>query len=566
MKIERILKIISILAVFLSVFSAAIILYFILKYGVDVPYMDQWNYAEFFVHYKNGTLTFEELWRLQNEYRQFFPNVIFLGLGLLTRWNVRYEMIVIFLLACVTAFNIFRLSLITVKVNKHLRWILFFAACLFIFSPWQYENWLFGVQIEYLLPAACITTSMLILFTKIRAAWKLAFCMILAVFSTFSSINGFTCWIVLFPVLLLTGRDYKYFRKWQIVLAWFAGIVHNLFLYFNGYQSPASYPNTFEVIEHPVNALRYFFAILGNPVRIVHSLNHIIVVGGVLFSFFVLLLLYILRFYKDKRLTHDSIVWIMLGTYSVITATMITVGRLGFGLYQSLTSRYTSFTLFLALSILFLSAIIVSHLSGRLRYPLALKIIASILLTYVVYIKIDTYSVAVDDLKTYHARIQHGKAGLLFINHYSHHNCENKIYPYNPEQLRCWANLLDSLGYLRPALIKTNFLEDIEDNSSNKISFGTLNRIERLDGSNFKAFGTAMKPETRSPVDAVVLTFENIERKSVLLALSNSDSLNWSKAFTLDIVPFDTVKVGAWAFDANTAKAYRLSGTFQLVK
>jgi hypothetical protein len=114
MKLEKFLKFVPVIALSLSLFSAGMILYFILKYGVDVPYMDQWEYVGFFDHLAKGTLTFSELFKLQGEYRQFFPNLIFVSLGWLTNWNVKYEMIVIFILACLVSFNIYRLVSFTV--------------------------------------------------------------------------------------------------------------------------------------------------------------------------------------------------------------------------------------------------------------------------------------------------------------------------------------------------------------------------------------------------------------------------------------------------------------------
>ena len=126
---------------------AAPIFYFILRYGVDVPYWDQWEYVGFFDHLSKGTLTLKELFSQHNEYRQLFPNIIFVCLGRLTNWNVRYEMIVIFGMAVIVSFNIFRLSELTIKGSKWKKYLLLILANLLIFSPAQFENWLFGVQI-----------------------------------------------------------------------------------------------------------------------------------------------------------------------------------------------------------------------------------------------------------------------------------------------------------------------------------------------------------------------------------------------------------------------------------
>lgn len=565
-KKEKLLILIPIFSLALSVFSAGLILYFILKYGVDVPYNDQWNYAEFFVHYFDGTLTFEELFRLQNEYRQFFPNIIFLGLGLLTDWNVKYEMFVVFLLACLTSYNILRLSFFTLKGNKWMSWVLFFIANLFIFSPMQYENWLFGVQIQYLLPMACISSCLLLALTKTNKYVALIVCILLSLISSYSTPNGFLCWLLTFPVLLIRSPQKSFFRKWPVVLIWLMGIALTLFFYFFDYKNPPDYPSTYSIFEHPIDAIKYFFALLGNPIRIVHSLQHITAVGGVVFFIFILILIYLFYHRKDKLLIQNSIVWLMLATYSLVSAGLVTIGRLGFGLYQSLSSRYTSYTLYLIVAGIFLLALIIRHYKINTRFVIYRNIFLAIFIVYIISVKIDTYPVAVSDLKIFHSRIQHGKAGLLFINHFPHQECENKIYPYNPRQLWCWANLLNDLGYLRPALLKTDVIQDIEGEESGEVTYGSLDKIERLQGNEFKAYGTAMMPDNKRPADAVLLSFDNYKGKSLLLDLYNGDSINWTKTFSLGMVPYDTVTISAWAFDANNAKAYRLHGNYKLAK
>jgi hypothetical protein len=566
MDFKKFLKYVPALALSLVVLLAGIILYFIYIYGIDVPYMDQWEYVVFFDHLSKGTLTFAELFKLQGEYRQFFPNLIFVSLGWLTNWNVRYEMLVIFLLACLVSFNVYRLASLTITDKNWLKWLLFFLANLFIFSPWQYENWLFGVQIEYFMPIACVTTAMVIAFSRLEAPGKLVLCIVFSIISTYSSINGFICWIVLFPVFYLSGTDSKFFKKWNIVLIWVLGTLITLWYYFNGYKSPANFPSTLEVLNHPVDALRYFAGVLGNPIRIVHSLDHIIAVGGVVIVVFTGLVLYIIWHSKDKHLVKISVVWIMLAFYSILTAAMITVGRLGFGVYQSLSSRYTTFSSYLIVATIFLAAIVIQHIAKRMKYSIIQKVAIAVLVGYIIYIKVDTYPVAVTDLKNFHSLIQHEKAGLLFINYIPHSECVNKIYPANFKELKRRANVLNSLGYLRPSLIKTNIIQDIEGTGSGTVNYGSLDNLIGLSDSIFTASGTAVVPNTDGPADAILLTYQNLEGKSLLLALDNSDSINWKKTFSVTKIPFDTITINAWTFDGNTGKAYRLKGSKTIYK
>ncbi len=566
MNSNKFLKFIPALAISLSAIMAGMILYYIIRYGVDIPYMDQWEYVGFFDRLSMGMLTFEELARQHNEYRKFFPNLIMVGLGWFTDWNVRYEMIVIFLLACLVSFNVFRLASITVKGESWPKWIMFFLANLFIFSPMQWENWLFGVQIEYFLPIACITSGFVIAYTQIDERFKLLLVMTMAGISTFSSVNGMIAWLLLYPVLFFANRGSKFFKRLPIILLWIIVAVISLGMYFKGYHKPEGHPSLEIALHHPVDAVCYFLGTIGNTLRVVNYLNVIIAVGGIMILIFLIQSLYVLWHIRNKHFMRNAVVWIMLGLYSVLTSGMLMVGRAGYGAAQSLASRYTSFTLFAAVAMIFLTYIIVHHHARGRRISLFQKTILGLMVTFLIFTKINTYPLAVNELKGFHATIQHGKAGLLFINHVSHEECENRLYPANFAELKRKVNILNGLGYLRPPLIQSNVLQEIEGSGSHEADYGTLQSIVLVNDSTYKASGISGMPNSDGPADAVLLSYNTLEGKSVLLTLCNTDSVHWNKTFTLKHVRGNPVKIYAWSFDANTAMAYRMQGKAEITR
>lgn len=559
--LKKLVKFIPVLAFILTLVNVGLILYFIVKYGVDVPYNDQWEYIGFFDNLSQGKLTFEELFRQHNEYRQLFPNLIFVGLGWFTHWNVRYEMFVIFILACLVSFNVYRLASITAIGESWQKWVMFFLANLFIFSPMQWENWLFGVQIEYFIPIACISSGLVISFTRLDARLKLILCMLLAIISTYSSINGFLCWIVLYPVYYFSGANNNFFKKWPAISAWLFATIFALFFYFYGYQKPEAQPSLLAAFNHPLDALYYFFGTIGNTIRVIHSIDIIIVVGGVLIIVFLSQIIYVGWNIKDQKLMRNSSVWIMLGLYSLLTAAMLTIGRSGYGILQSCASRYTSFTLYVGVAVIFLASIIIHHHSRGTRISYIQKIGIAVLIAFLIFTKTNTYPVALKELKAYHASILHAKAGLLFINFFPHDQCENKIYPSNFAELQRKANILDSWGYLRPALIKTNVLQDIEGEGSGIVDYGSFDFLFPLGDNYYVASGYAVMPNTKRPADAILLTYENEKGQSILFGLSNSDKKVWYWFISVASIPCNPIEIKAWAFDANTAKAYRLRGS-----
>src|SRR2546423_10325968 len=95
-------------------------------YAVNLPIGDEWAQSIFFTKLAQGTLSARDLFAQQQEYRQFFPNLIVVGLGWLTKWDVRYEMALNFLLACLISYNIYRLSELLPRMNRDARLLLFF--------------------------------------------------------------------------------------------------------------------------------------------------------------------------------------------------------------------------------------------------------------------------------------------------------------------------------------------------------------------------------------------------------------------------------------------------------
>jgi hypothetical protein len=289
-------------------------------------------------------------------------------------------------------------------------------------------------------------------------------------------------------------------------------------------------------------------------------------VGGVLVFIFIALILYVLWHIKDKQLIRNSVVWIMLGLYSVMTAAMVTVGRLGFGVFQSLTSRYTTYTLYLVVATIFLFSVAVLHYAKKKPLSFLQKTGFALLIVYVIYIKVDTYPTAVIDLKNFHTSIQHAKAGLLLINYISHDQCKNKIYPSNFEELKRKANILSDMGYLRPALIRSNILQDIEGDGSGTADYGSFDFLFNFKNNYFIASGYAVMPNNNSPADAIILTYDNEKGKSQILSFYNDDYRRWVKMIWIGALPYDTLNIKAWAFDANEGKAYELKGSHTVIK
>ena len=86
----------------------------IFRYGVDTPWGDEWDSTlPLLEKMQAGTLGWADFFAFHNEHRIFFPRLLTFGLARLTDWNVRAELLVIWLLACACSFNLWRMALAT---------------------------------------------------------------------------------------------------------------------------------------------------------------------------------------------------------------------------------------------------------------------------------------------------------------------------------------------------------------------------------------------------------------------------------------------------------------------
>jgi hypothetical protein len=146
---------------------------------------------------------------------------------------------------------------------------------------------------------------------------------------------------------------------------------------------------------------------------------------------------------------------IAVGAYSIGTALMVMPARLGFGISQALSSRYSTFSLYLLVSLIYLAAIVLEHgrANGYLpsrarRVRLAFAGIGVLLL--LVHALIATCGVL--QARAYRAQMLYFKACLLFVNVLRSPAPVTLMQSGYPG-LTGLANSLNRLGYLRPKLI-----------------------------------------------------------------------------------------------------------------
>jgi hypothetical protein len=553
----------------------------IFRDGVDTPFWDEWNgTAPLFEKMAAGTLGFADFFAQHNEHRILFPRLIFFGLGRLTHWNIRAELFVIWFLALICLCNIWQMTRRSGwKDSTRSFWILFSSSVL-LFSPLNHDNFLWGFQIGFVLPVACVTACIWVA-TYVRHPLNFVFSIILCTICTFSIASGLTSWLLTTPLLMLAQARSASSRKWWAI--WILTFLLELTVYFWGYEKPPRHPSLWSPVSHPISALEFILVFFGNPFTFGTNLPPLplgVGLGGLLVVLLLICAVYLWNKRTDRKLLAESVPWLMLAMVAVSSAVLTMVGRLGFGPAQVRASRYITFAVMLPIALLALVPVVRSHWtrSFSARGQLMTKVASFLLLSPFILLSCPSF---LSDLPVWPVIRQmrlYGKALVSFVNVVPEPEAlARRVFPYDG-RVKSAANALNRIGYLHPPLLQSNLLRNVADPvSTGSARFGELQFHEEKSGE-IELGGQAFLPDKQGPADAVLITYDNAEGEPVICAIVSLEipreprlRATWDRSALPSrwgrILPKDRLPEGqqcllkAWSYDAEASRAYRLEGS-----
>ncbi len=317
----------------LCIVPVIILAVLVMHYSVHVPFWDSWEMVSFFQKHSSGKLGFSDFWMQHNEHRILFPNFLSYGLAQLTHWDPYYETVVNVLLG-VSILSVLILSIKrTFKPKSNMFIINSILASWLVLSPIQWENWIWGWQIEWFLSALAVIFSLWYLSAKHLSLklWVLAITS--ATIATYSLANGLVIWPIGLAIIIIRKQPIQRIIGWT-----FIGIVET-WLYYHNYVNPTYHPSKSLFLHQPVAFIYYVLSYIGSPLTPHFQIAYL--VGFGLLALFLTSCIY-LWFKKRSALYTTLIVWLGVATYSLLSAVLTGISRLGFGIDQSYSSRYTT--------------------------------------------------------------------------------------------------------------------------------------------------------------------------------------------------------------------------------
>ncbi len=308
------------------------------RYGVDVPVWDQWQFAMLVADAAEGRIDAGAIWAQHNEHRLVVPRIAMLALATASGWNVRWELAANLVVAGLTLLLLAVLLRDTVgrRVPVAVPALIFVASCI-TFSPSQWENWMWGWQLQIFL-AAFVATTIAVVLSRWRGGWGgVVLLAALGCAGALCFASG-AAMLVLVPAAILVHPSERSpaRRTAEAAVALAIGMAL-LIAYLQGYVRPGHHPAPLHVLTEPRPYAEYVTAYLGSALGLDD------VWAAIYWGAFALVVVTL----AGGRLaaTGDWPVlapWAFLAANAIGCAAVTAIGRGGFGALQALESRYVT--------------------------------------------------------------------------------------------------------------------------------------------------------------------------------------------------------------------------------
>jgi hypothetical protein len=565
----------GIVALVLLAYSPALLtLRLIARYGVDLPYADEWAFVPLYLKAHQHSLTFADFFIQHNEHRYLFPKLLLLLIAPLSSGNTRSIMFLSFSLVLLTSGGLWHLLNRTVQTSIEKKLLLLGLLNLVLFGPVQAENWTWGFQFVLFFINLLLVAGISVAVSQRSIPSKFLICCALAFIATFSFGGGVMLWALTFPLALVFERTSGKKHLWLV--AWLCAFGVVLSCYFYDYSKPIHHP-PLAASHSPVDYLLYITTFLGNHLSQAEPSRSIVVASalgmllGILYCSGVFWMIHSADLVRKRQM----LPWLGLGACALLNAGVAAITRIGFGINQALDSRYTTLSLSISSCVIGLFAVVLAgvrseqHLTVNRVNGMRWLSIACLSLFLASHIYASAWGIGT--IKgIYRSRLQ-GKAALLFSNVLDAGSIYSQYLVGEPTQMHESANVANSLGFLHPRLFESPELSQFGHRPQ---WGGFFNEITLHDESR-QAWGWAMIPKAFRQADAVLLTYDDPTKGPIAFAIvapmsPRSDVLRvtqdprlehsgWLVNFSRKKVPPGDHLITAWAFDAEKLLVYPLA-------
>ena len=330
----------STIAALLALIPFLFLVRFCARLYVDVPFFDQWGMVQRLDHLASGTLTVADFWGQHGEHRPLVPIAVMLVLAWLTRWQIGWE-IAFNLGLGATIFGIFCTYLMTAWRSRGGAplWLVPVVSLL-VFSPVQWENWLWGWQMTVFMCAAATVLGAYLIASGVQGRGAFAGALACGVWATYSFASGLVYWVSQPAGVWIGGGA----RRGALLSAWAVTAAITMATFFYHFERPSqpSMLSNFASLEACQRYVLYVLAYAGAPI-VSETVTQAATAGAAVIAVFAALAIRL----RSARTETVFLFPFLVGAQTIGTAAVSGLGRAWMGVEQALSSRYTTFAVLL---------------------------------------------------------------------------------------------------------------------------------------------------------------------------------------------------------------------------
>ena len=573
--------------VFLYLIPVLLLLWLVDKFTVNVPFWYQWSSIDLFFHISQGKIIFNDFFSQHNEHRLFFPRIIFVILAFASKWNIKIELFCSIFLAILIFLLFYKISDFNRKnTSDRLFHVTNILICYLTFSYSQWENWLWGFQIALFLINLCLIGAIFVItcLPNISLNKRIAIAAILCFIASFSSAHGLLTWLALVPAIIFSKDNLK--DNIKIITIWMGLFFLSGFLYSIGYVKPGGHPSLSFLLQSPLAGINYFFSLLGSPLLASNSNPNIsIFIGMIIFTLWVSINIYTYINHK-KAFIQNFIPWFSLGLFVILFDCVTTVGRVGFGLPQSLSSRYTTIGVLLIISLIQISRLFLTLEHSQTVIKLSRRIyLFLIALVFTTLASSSVNAITILEINMNPPKVK-GKTCLELIYLFDRNpdksvdDCLEHIFPV-AKFVKDKVKKLDELQF-RQFIKEADLITPPPDRLYGFIDSPPTNQkpliINKNQNNPLTLSGWAVLPNTSAKPNLVLFSFNN---KKTFFALTNitinrpdvvdflkSPRFNksgWTINLSPQTLPLGEKTIKAWVYDQENKQFIKLNGEIKIL-
>jgi hypothetical protein len=316
--------------------AAAVVAGVVVRYAVDVPLHDQFELTPSLERLFSGRASWADFNAQNNEHRILVPRTIWLAMAWLTRFDVRAQLIPVFLAIVLTNWIVFWIAQRMSAENPLPRAAWWLLAAL-LFSLRQYECLLWGATLTIVGTAAFVTCALYLLWRSETSGGRYLLAVPAAAAASFCSGGGLLAWPL--GALCIGWQRLPLVYKVRRLTVWSVAALAVMLIYFSDYRRQVNpWPSGLWFLAHNLRgAVNYSFIYLGSPLAA--SPLQACLAGGAVAA---MALTILWRAARDASFRRAAAPAIALLLFVLASGALVLYARLGLGAEQAFASRYTS--------------------------------------------------------------------------------------------------------------------------------------------------------------------------------------------------------------------------------